>query len=70
MSTTQTQVLTLVGTFVSAVLALVAGIDPGSFLAKPLIQGEVLGVFTAGIPLGFFLWMLMHHSAAVARISK
>lgn len=64
MNTSQTA--SAIGALVSAVLAVIAGVDPGNILAKPDIQAEVLGVFTAAVPLGLALWAYFHHSAALA----
>lgn len=55
------QVVTLVTAFVSALLAILAGIDPGGVLARPEMQQAVIAVFAAAVPLGLYLWAYFHH---------
>lgn len=63
---TTAQTVVAVGALVSAVLAVVAGIDPGGILSRPDIQTEVVGVFTAAVPLGLGLWAYFHHDLSKA----
>lgn len=58
------QIVTAVTTLVSAVLAVLGAVDPGGVLARPDIQAMVVGVFTAAVPLGVYLWTYFHHDAA------
>jgi len=58
------QAVALVVSLVSAILALIAGLDPGGILSKPDIQSLIVGVFTAAVPLALLLWAYLHHDAA------